>query len=64
MIWDFILKLLRSGCNLLRLAALSQAVFSAVFVNGRRVADKSYDALKANIDTEPKVRPSEKTAGE
>ncbi|HYJ86725.1 MAG TPA: thioredoxin domain-containing protein [Pyrinomonadaceae bacterium] len=35
-----------------------------VFVNGRRVADKSYDALKAVIDTALKVPPRKMTSGE
>jgi protein-disulfide isomerase len=34
----------------------------AVFINGRRVTDKSYDALKANIEAELKVRMTKKTA--
>jgi protein-disulfide isomerase len=35
-----------------------------VFINGRRVADKSYEALKAIIDTALKVSPRKTAAGE
>lgn len=35
-----------------------------VFINGRRVADKSYDALKASIDTALKVPHRQRTSGE